>query len=135
MENKNNVAVFSLAFLVAGVFIGWLIWGNMMGYSSQRRGMHEMESGHMMDDGDMDMNSMMEGMTSDLVGKTGDDFDKAFIKGMVVHHEGAVDMAELALKNAKHKEIKDMAGEIIKAQTSEISQMKEWLKVWYGEDL
>lgn len=132
MENKNNVAVFSLAFLVVGVFIGWLIWGTgMMNYSAKRVGMHEMENGHMMNDGDMDMDSMMDGMTLDLVGKNGDDFDKAFINGMVVHHEGAVKMAELALVNAKHDEIKGMAKEIIKAQTNEIDQMKGWLLDWY----
>ncbi|MES2471112.1 MAG: DUF305 domain-containing protein [Patescibacteria group bacterium] len=78
------------------------------------------------------MEDTMSGMTSGLEGKTGDKFDKAFITGMIVHHEGAVAMAQSALQNAKHEEIKKMAQAIITAQTNEITQMKAWLKAWYG---
>ena len=51
---------------------------------------------------------------------------------MIVHHEGAVAMAEAALKNAEHQEIKTMATAIISAQTAEIAQMHAWLAEWYG---
>jgi|CXWL01.1.fsa_nt_gi uncharacterized protein (DUF305 family) len=78
------------------------------------------------------MHSAMDDMMSGLDGKTGDAFDKVFLAEMIVHHEGAVDMAEAALQNAKHVEIKTMANVIISAQTSEIQQMKEWQKSWYG---
>ena len=80
----------------------------------------------------MDMSSMMAEMNANLAGKTGDAFDQAFIEEMIVHHEGAVDMAELALTNAKHPEIKTLANAIISAQNSEIAQMKAWLSSWYG---
>jgi uncharacterized protein (DUF305 family) len=40
-------------------------------------------------------------------------------------------MANAALKNAKHQEIKDLANAIISAQTKEINQMKEWQTNWY----
>ncbi len=82
-----------------------------------------------------DMSGTMNGMMQGLHGKSGDDFDKAFIEEMIVHHEGAVAMAQMALTNAKHEEIKTMANEIISAQTSEISQMKSWLKDWYKKEL
>lgn len=82
----------------------------------------------------MDMSSMMADMNANLAGKQGDEFDKAFINEMIVHHEGAVDMAELALTNAKHPEIKTLANAIISAQTTEISQMKGWLEDWYGNE-
>lgn len=52
---------------------------------------------------------------------------------MIVHHEGAVQMAELALTNAKHQEIKNLANEIIKAQKMEIAEMKAWQKSWYNQ--
>lgn len=89
---------------------------------------------HMMPDGSRMMNMQdgmtMDGMTDALKGKSGDEFDKEFITQMIDHHEGAVDMANLALKNAKHQEIKDLSTAIIEAQTSEIHQMKEWKGSW-----
>jgi uncharacterized protein (DUF305 family) len=57
---------------------------------------------------------------SSLSSKAGDEFDKAFIQEMIVHHEGAIDMAQLALQNAGHQEIKDLAKNIIAAQDAEI---------------
>ena len=60
----------------------------------------------------------------------GEDYDKMFIANMIAHHQGAVDMANLALTNAKHQEIKDMANAIITAQTKEISDMQSWQTAW-----
>lgn len=133
MDQKNNVAMYSLVFLVVGIFVGWLIWGSSMMNRAPRAGMHMMPDGEMMNDEGMSMSGMMDDMMSELDGKTGDEFDKAFLTEMIVHHEGAVDMAEAALEDAKHQEIKDMAKAIITAQTTEIAQMKAWLKAWYGE--
>lgn len=99
--------------------------GSMMG---DMKGMH----GEGMMGDSMDMDSMMGHMMMGLDGKTGDAFDEAFIDEMIVHHEGAVSMAEAALKSASHQEIKDMARAIIDAQTAEIEQMKQWKKSWYS---
>ncbi|MFT4245544.1 MAG: DUF305 domain-containing protein [Micrococcaceae bacterium] len=60
----------------------------------------------------------------------GDAYDKSFIENMIIHHEGAVDMAKLALTKAQHQEIKDMANNIISTQTNEITQMQSWQKEW-----
>ncbi len=77
------------------------------------------------------MSSMsMDDMTADLQGKTGDAFDEAFIASMIAHHEGAVDMAKLSANNAKHDEIKKLSDDIISAQETEISQMKQWQSDW-----
>lgn len=73
----------------------------------------------------------MEDMTASLKGKTGDDFDKAFIVGMIEHHQGAIDMAKLSEKQAKHEEIKALSEVVIAAQEHEIAQMKEWQRVWH----
>ena len=70
-------------------------------------------------------------MSSSLKGLKGDEFDKRFISEMITHHEGAVDMAELALTNAKHQEVKTMAQNIISAQTKEIDEMQTWQKNWH----
>lgn len=72
----------------------------------------------------------MDEMTEALKSKSGDDFDKEFTRLMIEHHQGAIDMANLAEVNAKHKEIKDLATNIISAQAAEINMMKEWIKNW-----
>jgi uncharacterized protein (DUF305 family) len=77
------------------------------------------------------MHDAMDGMMMGLDGKTGTEFDKAFLSEMIVHHQGAVDMAELALKNAQHQEIKDLARGIITAQKKEIADMKAWQQAWF----
>lgn len=72
----------------------------------------------------------MDDMTTSLKGKTGDDYDKAFISSMIAHHEGAVEMAQLSAANAKHDEIKNLSVAIIAAQEKEIADMKQWQKDW-----
>lgn len=89
-----------------------------------------MQDGTMMHSG---MGTAMDDMMAGLNGKVGDEFDKAFLAEMIMHHQGAVEMAKAALQNAKHQEIKDMANAIISAQTSEINQMKMWGKSWYSQ--
>ncbi len=90
---------------------------------------HMMTSGNMM--GNDEGNSMtMNDMVSGLNGKTGDAFDKAFIAEMIPHHQGAIDMAKLVEENAKHQELKDLAKDIITAQTNEIKQMRQWQAAW-----
>jgi uncharacterized protein (DUF305 family) len=127
----QRIILISIVTLVIGLGIGYQV-----GESKQvtdTRGTHMMPGGHMMVDGDMSMSDMMSSMNNELRGKTGDDFDKAFLTEMIVHHEGAVEMAKLALTNARHKEIKDLASAIISAQNTEIVQMKEWLKTWFNK--
>lgn len=75
------------------------------------------------------MNQMMESMAD----KSGYDFDKAFINAMIVHHEGAIKMAQQAEHRAQHQEIKDLSRNIIRAQTAEIEQMQGWKKSWMME--
>jgi len=101
---------------------------------------HMMGNGMMMNDDDMmmklnekdddAMSMSMNDMSGMLTGKTGDAFDQAFLEGMIPHHQGAIDMAKLALTNAKHQEIRDMATAIISAQQREIDQMNAWMKAW-----
>lgn len=88
---------------------------------------HDMEAKR----GGMDAMAMsMHDMAAMLDGKTGDAFDQAFLEGMIPHHQGAIDMANAALKNAKHEELKALATAIIDSQQKEIDQMKAWMAAW-----
>lgn len=60
-------------------------------------------------------------------------FDLRFIDAMIPHHEGAVIMAEAALKHSKRPEIQALAKAIIAAQTVEIQQMRDWRAAWYAD--
>jgi uncharacterized protein (DUF305 family) len=61
--------------------------------------------------------------------------DQHFIVMMIPHHEGAIAMADLALKQAQHPEIKKLAENIKITQTKEIQQMRGWYKQWYGTEV
>jgi len=51
-----------------------------------------------------------------------------FAQGMIPHHQQAIDMSNMALKNSASAELKKLAKGIISAQQKEISQLKYWLK-------
>ncbi len=78
----------------------------------------------------MTMDHTMDSMTSSLEGKTGDELDRTFLKEMITHHEGAIEMAEM-VQNSEHRELRNLSAAIIKAQTREIDQMKKWLNTWF----
>ena len=98
-------------------------WQQAWGYPSS-------SSDNMMDHSAMGMMDEMAGMENELKGKTGDEFDKAFIEQMIMHHQGALDMAAPGEKNAEHQEVKDLSKAIVSAQTKEIQQMKQWQQEW-----
>ena len=102
------------------------------GESEVGEGGHRMSDGTLMR-GPMNMRGDMDAMMSGLVGKTGDDFDKEFLSEMIVHHAGAVAMAQEVLKTSTRPELKAMAEAIISAQTKEIDQMKAWQTSWFGK--
>lgn len=135
---KNTIIGLFVVTLIVGLFAGYQLgdnrgFGHRWDKDGMKEGRHMMADGKMMNDDHMSMSDMMMDMNAALRGKTGDEFDQAFLSEMIVHHEGAVEMAKLALTSAKHQEIKDLANAIISAQNTEIASMKGWLKTWYNK--
>ena len=79
-----------------------------------------------------DMNHGGAGMASGMVMENGKYSDEAFIDAMVPHHEGAVEMAEVAMKNAEHEEIRRLSEDIVSAQEAEITQLKSIKQEEFG---
>jgi uncharacterized protein (DUF305 family) len=70
------------------------------------------------------MTGMMKNMES--MKMTGD-MDRDFAMMMKVHHQGAIDMAEMELKSGKDAKMRAMAKRIIDAQKKEIKEFDQWL--------
>ena len=71
--------------------------------------------------------SMMMGMEGMQKMTMSGDTDKDFAMMMKMHHQQAVQMAEMQLANGKSPEMKTMAKQIIKDQKKEIAQFDKWL--------
>ena len=79
-------------------------------------------------DNDEDMHNHMMNTDSSISNKNYTGADIMFLQMMIPHHQQAIDMSNLALKISKNAELLDLAEVIIRDQTAEIIQMKQWLK-------
>lgn len=70
----------------------------------------------------------MKDMHGDMsAGVKAADPDVAFAQGMIPHHQGAINMAEVELKYGKDLAMRKMAENVISAQKAEIATMQQWL--------
>lgn len=92
----------------------------------------EPPGGHMMDGTDgMAMEGMAGMMTPEqmtgLMASEGKSFDRMFLEMMIVHHEGAIAMAQVQLEEGMHPDALRLAEEIRSAQEREIERMRDML--------
>jgi uncharacterized protein (DUF305 family) len=88
-----------------------------------------------MDHGQMDHGYIgigSESMARQMVMQNGKYSDRHFVDAMVPHHQGAIAMAKVALKNAEHEEIKELSRNIVSTQRAEIEELKDIKKEEFG---
>ena len=130
------IAAVALAILVIPLvwmaFFGWG-WG-MMGSG---QGMYNNGGGWgMMGSGQGMYNNGNGGNNNDngMMSNNGAMSDRAFVEMMIPHHQGAIEMADVALAQSKRPEIRALATEIIAAQQAEIKQMETWRDAWPNDN-
>ncbi len=69
------------------------------------------------------MDKMHQNMDIDYSGNA----DVDFVRGMIPHHQGAIDMAKVELAHGKDPKVRKLAQNIIHAQEREIAMMQKWL--------
>ena len=68
----------------------------------------------------------MQKMQQDMAMKPTGNTDRDFVRMMMPHHQGAIDMAKVELRYGKDPVLRRMAAGIVKAQKAEIGTMKAW---------
>jgi uncharacterized protein (DUF305 family) len=106
----------------------------MKGEDGGRQEQAEKEAGNGggMEGMDMGGNATAADTAREMVEEDGGYSDRAFIDAMVPHHQGAVEMAEVALENAEHREIRDLAEDVVTAQKAEIEKLRAIKVEEYG---
>lgn len=142
MTSSKTNGFIALAFII-GLGLGYLaaftigVKATVEMPPAPMMGMHQMPDGTMMQNmpssSGSSMEAMMHDMNAALEGKSGAEFDKAFLSEMIIHHEGAVDMAEQVLQRSSRPELRSFAQEIIDVQAKEIQQMQAWEAAWFTE--
>ena len=119
-----------LALLLAVAFLLAACGGVGSGQQGDQSGGHGRMDHGQMGHGSMGMGS--KGMAKQMVMENGKYSDRAFIDAMVPHHQGAIAMAEVALKNAEHEEIIQLSRNIISSQQAEIEELKSIKQEEFG---
>lgn len=137
-EGRHQTLLYGIIGILVGILIG--LWVGGYAVNKQEAGMLRMmgisgTTAGMMGHGGSGMGMSMDDMMSELNTNTGSERDEQFLRMMIVHHQGAIAMAESVKETTERQELKDMADDIIRAQSTEIDQMQQWLKDWFGADV
>lgn len=115
METRNNTVIIGLLTLLLGLAVGYGLGTANAPRVVPNAGMH----------------GAMSGMVMGLEGKTGAELERAFLDEMIIHHEGAIEMATVLLRGTQRPELIKLGNDIISAQTGEIEMMKRWRSDWF----
>ena len=77
----------------------------------------------------------MKAAMDELAQKSGQDFEIAYINGIVQHHMDALEMAQADQNDAPHQEVRDAAKGMIDEQQKEIDNLTKWMSDWYGQQV
>lgn len=78
-------------------------------------------------------NSSYQSMMGGMVGKSGTELDKEYVKGMITHHQGAIQMANKIQSITKRSELLNLANDIITSQTKERTTLMDWMMSKYND--
>lgn len=157
MNTDNKALVGGLVGLIVGLLVGyWFgqvggantffmndrMWSEMEEHMDDTFVEHDEVGDHMMDwsddpliENDGAMQHAMDEMMLVTRGKTGEAYEEAFLRAMIVHHIGAIEMAKEMKTQTDRPELKTMADDIIQTQTAEVETMRGWLHDWYNVDV
>lgn len=151
MENKNQTIIIGLLGLIVGLLLGYGLGNGAMSrpfFSSEdmykemeeHMGDHldETDADHMYGDEIIDADGAMQHMMEEMMligrGQTGEAYEESFLRGMIVHHLGAIEMAKELLKQTDRPELVEFANGIIEVQSAEVETMKGWLEAWFNNN-
>ena len=101
--------------------------GSAMSDMMETMGMGGMDLAAMPEHVQENMRRMMISMPAMHEGMMNEDADVAFACGMIAHHQGAIDMAQVLIEHGDDPQMIELAGKIIAAQVDEMEQMRTWL--------
>ncbi len=126
-----------LALLLTVAFLVAACGGSSGGLQGGKSGGSDKKESAEKGGGEMDHDQMGHGMGTggmarQMVMESGEYSDKAFMDAMVPHHQGAIEMARVALGNAEHEEVKELSQNIVSTQQSEIGKLKSIKREEFG---
>ena len=68
----------------------------------------------------------MDRMMADMGNRFSGNVDQDFVAGMIPHHRGAIEMAQIELQYGKDPALKRLARQIIRDQDRETAFMRQW---------
>ncbi len=86
-----------------------------------------MDHGDMGNDSGMGMGIMSDAEMTKLESAQGADFDRLWLEGMIIHHEGALTMASHIAERGDDARVQTLSTNIEKSQTAEIAEMRKIL--------
>jgi uncharacterized protein (DUF305 family) len=108
-------------------FSRWVIWAQELEIAQMKNWLRRRDNGAV-DKNARDyfgeaMATMHHGM---MITYTGD-ADKDFVRGMIPHHQGAIDMASILFTHGSDPELNSLANDIFDSQSYEVAWMQGWL--------